>query len=209
MKVEFEKIKELIKFGNLDLAFRKLQEIISKKNYDSLLLLERQYNKYKSDSIRGVLKDSNGLNEISSNILNLINSEIAKSTFSMQDNNSKTYNITVTGDHANISQIGEFGHNATVSNNTFIKKNNEFPSDFDFDKLYSELLELKTQLLQNAESPEHYQAIAEISKAEVSAKEKNSSGVIENLKKAGSWVFDFATKVGTSVVSEIVKGYIK
>ena len=58
---------------------------------------------------------------------------------------------------------------------------------------------------EEAETPEHYQIVADVAAAETAAKAGNGPKVIEYLKKAGSWAFDTATKIGTSVAAEVIK----
>ena len=120
-------------------------------------------------------------------------------------------NIHYMGDQHNyhINQAGAVGPNSTATNNTFNQQNISLPANLDFQELSKELTLLKSELIQNATSAEHYQAIAELTHAENASKEKNSSNVVKHLLAGGKWVFDFATKVGVSVVAEIIKSNMK
>ena len=203
-----DSIKQLLIKGNIDIAFKKIKERVSTKNSDALSLLETRYRKYKSDKIRGLLLNDIELNDVNSSLLNLLKAEENNKSIDISNPNSKIYNITIMGDTYNVKQAGAVGPNSSSTNDTFIQQNNDLPENYDYDKLYNELLTLKSSLIQNATLPEHFQAIAEVASAENSAKEKNGSSVLQHLKSAGKWVFDFATKVGTSVVSDLIKAQL-
>lgn len=105
----------------------------------------------------------------------------------------------------NQSTIGAVGSNATSSNNTFQQVNYSFPDNFDYGKLNEQLTVLRENLVQNAKTPDEFKAIGDVAAAELASKEKDGNKVVKHLKDAGKWVFDTATKIGVSVVSEIIK----
>ncbi|AQG79219.1 hypothetical protein [Spirosoma montaniterrae] len=109
------------------------------------------------------------------------------------------------GDQYHVNQAGAVGPNSSASGNTFNQMNNPLADNLNYEQLAEELSLLRQALLPNATSPEHYQAIGEVANAELAAKEKNGSKLIKHLTAAGKWVFDFATKVGTSVVTDLIK----
>jgi hydroxypyruvate isomerase len=105
----------------------------------------------------------------------------------------------------NQSTIGAVGSNATASNNTFQQVNYSFPENFDYEKLSEQLTILRDNLVRNAKTPDEFKAIGDVAAAELASKEKDGNKVVKHLKDAGKWVFDTATKIGVSVVSEIIK----
>lgn len=79
-------------------------------------------------------------------------------------------------------------------------------------ELVSDLTNLRLALLSEAESPDQYVAIGHVASAEVSAAEGDGVSVNEALAKlgaAGRWVFDVATKIGTSVIASIISAHLK
>lgn len=128
--------------------------------------------------------------------------QIEQKTFNFINNKFDVMNNKY---EANNSQIGAMGDNAKSEGNTFNQQNAIIPSNIDYGIVTTELAKLKHVLLQNASSSEHYNAIAEVSNAEVASKEKNDKNIVKHLLAGGKWVFDFATKVGVSVVADIIK----
>ena len=109
----------------------------------------------------------------------------------------------------NINQAAAVGPNSNASNNTFNQQNISLPNNFNYEGLLGELAILKKTLIANASTPEHFLSIAELTNAEEASKSKNGNKVIQHLTSAGKWVFDFATKVGVSLVAEILKTQVK
>lgn len=75
----------------------------------------------------------------------------------------------------------------------------------DIPVLAGELATLRQVMKGEATEPEHDAAVGEVAKAEQVAKAKDSSKVAENLKGAGKWALDVATKIGTTLASEALK----
>jgi hypothetical protein len=127
-----------------------------------------------------------------------------------QTTETLTKNIIMGDQHNyNINQAGAVGPNSNASNNTFNQQNVSLPSNFNYEELLEELAILKKTLIANANTPEHFLSIAELTNAEEASKSKNGNKVIQHLTSAGKWVFDFATKVGVSLVGEIIKTQMK
>jgi hypothetical protein len=113
------------------------------------------------------------------------------------------------GDTYNVNQAGAVGPNSSSNNNTFNQQNLNIPENLNFEKLSEELIELKKVLLENASTSEHYQAIADIANAEKASEEKDGNKVAKYLMSGGKWVLDFGTKVGVSIVTELIKSQMK
>jgi hypothetical protein len=79
------------------------------------------------------------------------------------------------------------------------------PPDLDYDKLQKELEALKKEMQSRASTPVEFEALASVAAAEGEAKVKQGSKVVEYLRKGGQWVLDVGTKIGVSVVTELVK----
>jgi len=113
-------------------------------------------------------------------------------------------NVNISGN----SQIGAIGSGATVSNNTFTQEIRQTNFDIDLNALTDELDTLLEHLKKDASEPEHYEALAGISKAKEASANGDSTKTMENLKKAGklafNWVFDVATKIGVSVAGKAI-----
>jgi hypothetical protein len=105
----------------------------------------------------------------------------------------------------NNSQIGAVGSNATSSNNSFQQINHNVPENLDYDKLHSQLIQLRENLATQAKSPEEFRAIGEVAEAELASKEKDGNKVINHLKDAGKWVFNTAKDIGVDIVTELIK----
>jgi hypothetical protein len=109
------------------------------------------------------------------------------------------------GDQYNINQAGAVGPNSSSNNIVFSQVNYTLPDSTNYELLADELATLKQVLISKAISPEHFTAIAEISKAEEATKSKDGNKVVKSLLSAGKWVLDAARDIGTNIVAEIIK----
>lgn len=82
---------------------------------------------------------------------------------------------------------------------------NESGGKIDVAQLARELKGLRTSLSKEASEPEQYVALGEVAAAEKAAGEGNGPKALEHLKKAGSWIWDVATKVGIGVATAAAK----
>lgn len=71
--------------------------------------------------------------------------------------------------------------------------------------LAEELKNLRQELVNEAKEPEHYEALADIAKAEKEARGGNGPKALEWLKKAGKWTLTKAGDIGTKVAAEAIK----
>ena len=78
-------------------------------------------------------------------------------------------------------------------------------ANIDLGQLTNELAQLKIAMLDQASEPEHYQAVAEVAKAEKAAAEGDKSKTVEGLKKAGKWVLEVGEKLALKTVETVVK----
>ncbi len=114
------------------------------------------------------------------------------------DNPSPIYNVTMGEDSQCVITSG-IGNNV-VFNDSFNTQ--------DMLQLADELSLLRKALKNESNSPEEDIAIASVAFAEISARNGDKSGLLTNLKSAGKWVFDVATKIGISVTAKVIEGLI-
>jgi hypothetical protein len=103
------------------------------------------------------------------------------------------------------SQVGAIGDGAKSDNNQFQQTNYTIPNNLDYDKLVVELNELKNHINSQPDLPQKEEIVKNIEDAEKEAVSKNGNGVVKYLKMGGKWIFDTATKIGISLVTELLK----
>ncbi len=81
-------------------------------------------------------------------------------------------------------------------------------SSLDLVQLARDLAELRAALKNEASSPEHDLAIAEVARAELAAKDQDGPKALERLAAAGKWAFEVASKIGTTVAAAAIKAAI-
>lgn len=111
------------------------------------------------------------------------------------------------GDNINIesSQVGAIGSNSTVSHNNFNQQFDSLPDNYDFEKLTSQLNELKQSLCKTAKNAEEFKALAELALASEASDKKDGKTVVQHLKAAGLWVLNAARDIGIEVAAELIK----
>ncbi|WP_205504616.1 hypothetical protein [Rufibacter psychrotolerans] len=107
--------------------------------------------------------------------------------------------------YENNGQVGAMGPNAKAENNTFNQVQYKIPANLDFDLLVTQLSQLKSEMKVKADTPEELAVVQQVALAEKEAQSKNANGVIKYLKAGGQWVIETATKIGVTVVSELLK----
>ena len=105
------------------------------------------------------------------------------------------------------STILSQGNNNTVQNNTVQQAVNSSLSADEMTKLIEELGRLTSHAQANATTTDERKAVVALSEAEESAKKKDVGGVVSALKSGGKWVLDLASKLGTSVLLEVIKAH--
>jgi hypothetical protein len=108
-------------------------------------------------------------------------------------------------DHYEIGQAGSVGPGAHAENMTFNQIWNKSESEIDVRKLARELTELRAALSREASEPDQFVALGEIAAAEKAAQSGDGPSALQHLKRAGAWVWDIATKVGTGVAIAAAK----
>ena len=88
---------------------------------------------------------------------------------------------------------------------TFTQGSAQPPTDIDLKALSSELAQLRAEMRKNAKEPEEDEAVSAVGKAEKAAAAGDQSGALQNLKNAGRWALDVATKLGISVASKALE----
>jgi hypothetical protein len=105
------------------------------------------------------------------------------------------------------SQSISFGDNANISGSISQTNNNTSPA-LDYKAIYENLSLLIEKIEQEHDSYEKAVAVESLKNAKASAANQDSKGLASNLKKAGQWTLDFATKLGVNFVSEIIKNHV-
>ena len=109
------------------------------------------------------------------------------------------------GDSRSADQAGAVGPEAQARDMTFYQFRNQDPANLDLPVLQDELSRLRHKMRQESSRPEHDIAIGEVAAAETAAQNGDESGVLEHLKKAGSWAYDVATKIGEKLAVAAIK----
>lgn len=75
----------------------------------------------------------------------------------------------------------------------------------DFAQLADELKRLRVELKVAAGNEDRDAEIGAVAAAERAARDTDGRGVLENLARAGRWVLDIATGIGTPIASGAIK----
>jgi uncharacterized protein YjbI with pentapeptide repeats len=121
---------------------------------------------------------------------------IARGSIIMGDTN--TYNVS--------GQAGAVGENASASNMTFNQIVNHFEKTIDLFALATQLGELREEMTKRQDSsPQAAIARGEAAKAEMAAKEGNTSKVVEYLKAGGQALLDIAKETSKELLTSAIK----
>jgi hypothetical protein len=102
-------------------------------------------------------------------------------------------------------QAGAFGPNAQAHGSTFRQSIEESRIQIDIGQLDRELTILMATLKTQANTPQHFTALAEVSSAELAAKGGDGNKAMAHLRNAGKWVLDVAIELGCALVAEGIK----
>jgi hypothetical protein len=102
-------------------------------------------------------------------------------------------------------QAGAFGPSPQVHGSTFHQTVEQPRLQVDIAQLERELTLLMTELRAQANTPQHFKALAEVSSAEEAVRDGNGNKAIAHVRKAGKWVLDVAVKLGCTLVAEGIK----
>jgi hypothetical protein len=103
------------------------------------------------------------------------------------------------------SQIGAIGHQAKSHNNIFHPIGYNIPHNVNFEELQKQLCSLKIAMKTEAETSEQFNAVQNVAKAEEEAQKKDGNAAVKFLLGGGKWAADTATKIGISLVTELIK----
>jgi hypothetical protein len=118
--------------------------------------------------------------------------------------NSEEYNLS------NMSgQIGAVGRNAHTEGSSFSQHWEQMTHEFDLTAVATELGTLRRELRKEATEIEQDKAVASVGAAEAAAKNKDGPAALKHLKEAGSWAFDVATKIGTTVAAKMIESSLR
>ena len=99
--------------------------------------------------------------------------------------------------------------NVATSSHSFDQQSTQQQSwqqtDLDFRQLAVELPRLTRAMREEADAPEHYEAVSSIMRAESEVANQDGSKVLEYLAKGGTWALEVATKIGVSVAAAAIK----
>jgi len=109
------------------------------------------------------------------------------------------------GDKYTAAQAGAMGPQAHAHDVSFTQISAQQLGQIDMRVLVTELASLRREMRQAATEPEQDIAVGQIAAAEAAAQKGDTSSVVRNLKSAGKWAFDVATKIGVSVAAEAIK----
>jgi hypothetical protein len=107
------------------------------------------------------------------------------------------YVVHVTGENSRVNI-----HSTDNSSNAVVHHT------YDLNQLTNELVQLRTALVDRAQTTEHYVAIGAVASAEAAAKAGEQSKVdqaLSSLGAAGRWVFDTAKEIGVQVATGALK----
>ncbi|MBV8852035.1 MAG: hypothetical protein JOY91_01480, partial [Sinobacteraceae bacterium] len=114
--------------------------------------------------------------------------------------------VNMARDTYNVERAGAVGPHATASHVTFNEGASELASQTDLKVLAVQLDQLRVELLKAARDASHYEAVAAVAKAEEATKKGETASVFSNLKDAGEWALDMASKIGASVAAKAIEG---
>src|SRR5262249_2518892 len=95
-------------------------------------------------------------------------------------------------------------NNCTMKRTTIISRDPAGPT-YDFDRLADELAELRLRMCQRVVDPAQLKALDAVNKAEEAARGKDQRTALDQLRKAGQWALDIATKIGVQVATDALK----
>lgn len=112
------------------------------------------------------------------------------------------------GDQYTVGQAAAVGPHSKAENISFQQVWNQRGQDIDLTVLAAELSTLRNSMRKEATELDHDKALAAVALAEESARQKDGPGALQNLKVAGKWTLDIATKIGTAVAVKAIESAI-
>jgi hypothetical protein len=103
----------------------------------------------------------------------------------------------------NFGQSGAMGPNSTGTVN-YQQQWAATSALVDLSLVFAELQTIKAELMKTASTTADFEKLALVAKAELYAGNEDGPKVMEVLSNSGKWLFEFATKVGTDIIADLV-----
>jgi hypothetical protein len=103
----------------------------------------------------------------------------------------------------NVGIMGDY-----ASGNTLYVQQMRTEGELDLEALAKDLERLRSEMASKASEPAQYTALGAVTAAEVAAKQGDGAKALAQLRTAGGWAFDVATKIGVNIASSVLKGAI-
>lgn len=137
-------------------------------------------------------------NEAGTRLLDAIDEAIAVAYKNTGRPGSIIYNIGAAG-------VFSTGAAAHMSNIAITQHSGSHAHPVDLSELAEELVRLRSEMRTRAETREQDAALGSIAEAEAAARSGDQRRVLDNLKAAGEWALDVATKIGVEIATAALK----
>jgi len=122
------------------------------------------------------------------------------------DDEARAPSIVILGDQYTTGQAGSVGPNSSANETSFIQIWNQAGSAIDLPALALQLAKVRAGMREiSAGSAEQDLSIAEVARAELSAKKNDGPAVMKHLREAGMWALDIAKSVSTDIAVAAIK----
>ncbi|WFE60045.1 hypothetical protein [Micromonospora sp. WMMD712] len=108
-------------------------------------------------------------------------------------------------DSYTVGQAGAVGRYAKAEQVNFQQIWDGAASGIDVDELSAQLKDLRAHLRKEADTAEHDESVAEVSKAQLAASAGDGPRAMTHLRQAGKWALSGATAIGTTVAAAAIK----
>jgi hypothetical protein len=118
--------------------------------------------------------------------------------------------INVTGDINYVAggQVGAVGRENEVHDNSFLQFQSAL-NDVDLSQLATELAGLRQAAKVAAVTADEDAAVGALAEAETAAKSGDKNALLGHLRRAGTWALAFAEKVGSALVTSVLKAALQ
>ena len=152
-----------------------------------------------------MLRDDQRIDESSTigHIANVVNNFIASSPNVAITGSSESLTV---GDKYMTGQAGAVGPHSYTQEASFVQIWNQVESAIDLANLSEQLGQVRAEMRRVSEGdPEQDLCMAEVARAEISAKSSDGPSVMRYLGKAGLWALDVAKSIGTEIAAAAIK----
>jgi hypothetical protein len=185
------------KIRDVDSNFKKIQSLEQTKQVE--MFIKEAYNKFNPGEIT-LLHESVKKLGFRPQVQNKVVNHIVKNAYYIEEQN---FNVVKK------SQKVVIGKGANVSAPISQQMDEHTTSAESFKEYYYKLSEILEKLAAEPNSYEKQVAELNLKKAQEAAVAKDESSFTKHLKAAGKWTADFASKVGASLVTELIKAQMK